>query len=64
MSMKNNLSKLERGPLHEAWKHEANDFIPWLAHATTGNDGSGTKTYSQSLTVTRPSHTHEPLLPR
>ena len=25
------LSKLERVPLREAWKHEANDFTPWLA---------------------------------
>jgi len=24
-------SKLERVPLREAWKHEANDFTPWLA---------------------------------
>lgn len=33
MSMKKNLSKLERVPLREAWKHEANDFTPWLAEA-------------------------------
>lgn len=26
-----NLSKLERVPLREAWKHEAGDFTPWLA---------------------------------
>lgn len=25
------LSKLERVPLRKAWKHEANDFTPWLA---------------------------------
>ena len=25
------LSKLERVPLREAWKHEAGDFTPWLA---------------------------------
>ena len=25
------LSKLERVPLRHAWKHEANDFTPWLA---------------------------------
>ena len=25
------ISKLERVPLREAWKHEANDFTPWLA---------------------------------
>jgi hypothetical protein len=28
--MKIPLSKLERVPLREAWKHEANDFTPWL----------------------------------
>lgn len=27
------LSKLERVPLREAWKHEAQDFTPWLAQA-------------------------------
>ena len=27
------LSKLERAPLREAWKHEAGDFTPWLAEA-------------------------------
>lgn len=31
--MKGNLSKLERVPLREAWKHEASDFTPWLAQA-------------------------------
>lgn len=31
MNTKKNLSKLERVPLREAWKHEANDFTPWLA---------------------------------
>lgn len=35
MNMKINLSKLERVSLREAWKHEANDFTPWLAE--TGN---------------------------
>ncbi|WP_368994641.1 hypothetical protein [Pseudomonas protegens] len=34
-----------------------------VAHATTGNDGPSAKTYCQSLTVTRPSHLHDPLLP-
>jgi hypothetical protein len=29
--MKKPLSKLERVPLRESWKHEANDFTPWLA---------------------------------
>ena len=33
--MKNNktLSKLEKVALREAWKHEANDFTPWLAQS-------------------------------
>jgi len=31
--MKKPLSKLERVPLREAWKHEAIDFTPWLAEA-------------------------------
>ncbi len=30
-NMKKPLSKLARVPLGEAWKHEANDFTPWLA---------------------------------
>lgn len=29
--MNQQLSKLVRVPLREAWKHEANDFTPWLA---------------------------------
>ena len=33
MTMKKNLSKLERVPLREAWKHEAGEFTPWLAEA-------------------------------
>ena len=32
------LSKLERVPLREAWKHEANDFTPWLADALGFSD--------------------------
>jgi len=31
--VKPKLSKLERVPLREAWKHEASDFTPWLAEA-------------------------------
>jgi hypothetical protein len=31
MNTNRNLSKLERVPLRDAWKHEANDFTPWLA---------------------------------
>ena len=32
-----NLSKLERVPLREAWKHEAGDFTPWLAEQANLN---------------------------
>jgi hypothetical protein len=35
--MKKPLSKLERVPLREAWKHEANDFTPWLAEEANLN---------------------------
>jgi hypothetical protein len=31
MNSVTSLSKLERVPLREAWKHEAGDFTPWLA---------------------------------
>lgn len=31
MTTKKSLGKLEQVPLREAWKHEANDFTPWLA---------------------------------
>lgn len=37
MSSRRNLSKLERVPLREAWKHEANDFTPWLSEADNLN---------------------------
>lgn len=37
MSTKNKLSKLDRVPLREAWKHEASDFTPWLAQADNLN---------------------------
>jgi hypothetical protein len=33
MTMTKHLSKLERVPLREAWKHEAGEFTPWLAEA-------------------------------
>lgn len=33
--MKKSLSKLERVPLREAWKHEANGFTPRLAEDET-----------------------------
>jgi len=33
MKTKIALSKLERVPLREAWKHEAGDFTPWLAES-------------------------------
>lgn len=35
--MKKPLSKLQRVPLREAWKHEASDFTPWLAEAENLN---------------------------
>lgn len=35
--MKTPLSKLVRVPLREAWKHEANDFTPWLAESENLN---------------------------
>ena len=31
--MNGKLSKLERVPLREAWKHEASDFTPWMAQS-------------------------------
>ncbi len=37
MNVKKNLSKLERVPLREAWKHEANDFTPWLSESSNLN---------------------------
>jgi hypothetical protein len=38
MNTNKNLSKLERVPLRDAWKHEANDFTRWLADADNLND--------------------------
>jgi hypothetical protein len=35
--MSKNLSKLERVPLRDAWKHEANEFTPWLAETDNLN---------------------------
>lgn len=37
MTAKKSLSKLERVPLREAWKHEASDFTPWLAETDNLN---------------------------
>jgi len=37
MNTKKNLSKLERVPLRDAWKHEASDFTPWLAETDNLN---------------------------
>lgn len=37
MNTKKILSKLERVPLREAWKHEASDFTPWLAETDNLN---------------------------
>jgi hypothetical protein len=35
--MSKNLSKLERVPLRDEWKHETNEFTPWLAEADNLN---------------------------
>src|SRR5512145_3279244 len=37
MTIKASLSKLERVPLREAWKHEGGEFTPWLAEADNIN---------------------------
>jgi hypothetical protein len=37
VTAKKPLSKLERVPLREAWKHEASDFTPWLAETDNLN---------------------------
>jgi hypothetical protein len=37
MTTRKPLSKLERVPLREVWKHEANDFTPWLAETDNLN---------------------------
>lgn len=37
MSPNTKLSKLERVPLREAWKHEAGEFTPWLAESDNLN---------------------------
>ena len=37
MTAKKPLSKLERVPLREAWKHEASDFTPWLGETDNLN---------------------------
>ena len=37
MTINKTLSKLERVPLNEAWKHEAGEFTPWLAEADNLN---------------------------
>lgn len=37
MHTKTGLSKLERVPLREAWRHEAGEFTPWLAEADNLN---------------------------
>jgi hypothetical protein len=37
MSLKKNLGKLVPVSLREAWKHEANDFTPWLAETDNLN---------------------------
>ena len=37
MNANKTLSKLERVPLREAWKHEASEFTPWLSEADNLN---------------------------
>lgn len=37
MRMNKHLSKLERVPVRDAWKHEAGEFTPWLAEADNLN---------------------------
>ena len=37
MNMNKNLSKLERVPLREAWKHESGEFTPWLSETDNLN---------------------------
>ena len=59
------LSKLERVPLREAWKHEAGDFTPWLAEAANRDAPGQTRRPVerqpgyQGITV-RPHLCHEP----
>jgi hypothetical protein len=44
------LSKLERVPLREPWKHEANDFTPWLRECLCGiHYSTGNKQLQESL---------------
>jgi len=38
MSKATNLSKLQRVPLREAWRHEAGEFTPWLAEPENLNE--------------------------
>ncbi|MDT4289546.1 DUF4268 domain-containing protein [Methylomonas sp. MO1] len=49
--MKFNLSKLERVPLRAAWKHEANDFTPWLAETDNLNSLADALGLSELLLV-------------
>lgn len=51
MNIKKNLSKLERVPLREAWKHEANDFTPWLAETDNLNSLADALGLSELLLV-------------
>lgn len=46
-----NLSKLERVSLRQAWKHEANDFTPWLAETDNLNDLADALGVSELLLV-------------
>lgn len=51
MTTRKNLSKLERVPLREAWKHEAGDFTPWLAEAENLNELSDALGLSELILV-------------
>lgn len=58
--MKTSQSKLERAPLSEAWKHEANDsHRGWLTQRLAMMD----QVLRPLPYRARPSHTHAPLLP-
>lgn len=49
--MKKNLSKLERVPLREAWRHEATEFTPWLAESENLNSLSESLGISELVLV-------------
>lgn len=51
MTTKKNLSTLERVPLRKAWRHEANDFTPWLAEPDNLNALAGSLGLSELVHV-------------